>query len=76
VFRTHSVIPGQIERDTVLKERKVNFDVNNGAVEIKGSVASVAEKTRVRELVRGVTGVKDVANALEVKPADYRNDKR
>ena len=62
-----------IDNDPVLKERDINFDVNNGAVEIKGSVASAAEKTRVGELVRGVTGVKDVANALDVKPADYRD---
>lgn len=62
----------RIDRDTVLKDRHINFDVNNGAVEIKGSVASAAEKTRVGEMVRSVNGVKDVANALEVKPADYK----
>lgn len=63
----------RVDNDTILKERDINFDVNNGAVEIKGSVASAAEKTRVGEMVRSVNGVRDVANALEVKPADYRN---
>lgn len=62
----------QINNDPVLKDRHINFDVNNGAVEIKGSVASAAEKTRVGEIVRSVNGVREVANALEVKPADYK----
>jgi osmotically-inducible protein OsmY len=62
----------RIDNDPVLKDRHINFDVNNGAVEIKGSVASAAEKTHVGEIARSVTGVKDVANALEVKAAEYR----
>ncbi len=66
----------QVKNDPVLNERHINFDVNNGAVEVKGSVASAAEKTRVGEMVRSVNGVKDVANALEVKPADYRDNNR
>jgi osmotically-inducible protein OsmY len=65
----------RVDNDTVLKDRHINFDVNNGAVEIKGSVASAAEKNRVGEMVRSVNGVKDVANGLEVKPADYRDEK-
>jgi osmotically-inducible protein OsmY len=63
----------KVDSDTVLKDRHINFDVNNGAVEIKGSVASAAEKDRVGDMVRSVVGVKDVANALEVKPADYKD---
>jgi osmotically-inducible protein OsmY len=60
-----------IQNDPMLKDRDVNFDVNNGAVEIKGSVASDAEKARVGEMVRSVQGVKDAANGLEVHPDDY-----
>jgi osmotically-inducible protein OsmY len=60
-----------IDKDAVLTDRDVNFDVNNGAVEIKGSVASTAEKTRVGDMVRGVQGVKDMANGLEVRPDEY-----
>jgi osmotically-inducible protein OsmY len=66
----------QMNHDAVLKDRNVNFDVNNGAVEIKGSVASATEKTRVGEIVRGTKGVKDVANALEVRPDEYADQKR
>ena len=65
-----------VDKDPVLKDRDVNFDVNNGAVEIKGSVASANEKTRVGEMVRGMTGVKDMANGLEVRADEYSDRKR
>jgi osmotically-inducible protein OsmY len=64
-----------IDNDATLKDRDVNFDVNNGAVEIKGSVASAAEKDRIGTMARGVQGVKDVANGLEVKPDEYAGKK-
>jgi len=65
-----------VDKDPMLKDRDVNFDVNNGAVEIKGSVASASEKTRVGEMVRGVPGVKDMANGLEVRADEYSDRKR
>ena len=65
-----------VDKDPVLKDRDVNFDVNNGAVEIKGSVASANEKTRVGDMVRGVPGVKDMANGLEVRADEYSDRKR
>jgi osmotically-inducible protein OsmY len=61
-----------VKNDPQLKDHDINFDVNNGAVEVKGSVSSETEKARVTGMVRGVEGVKDVANALEVKPAKTR----
>ena len=65
-----------VDNDRTLHDRDVNFDVNNGAVEVKGSVASDAEKTRVGEMVRSVQGVKDMANGLEVRPDKYGGTKR
>jgi osmotically-inducible protein OsmY len=65
-----------IDQDPTFRDRDVNFDVNNGAVEIKGSVASAAEKTRVGEMVRSVPGVKDMANGLEIQADKYRSEKR
>jgi osmotically-inducible protein OsmY len=65
-----------IDRDPTLTDRDVNFDVNNGAVEIKGSVASAAEKARVGEMVRSVPGVKDMANGLEIQADKYKSEKR
>jgi len=57
-----------LDQDKVLRERDITFDVTNGVVTVKGDVRSVAEKTKVSELVRSAPGVKDLANALEIKP--------
>jgi osmotically-inducible protein OsmY len=58
-----------VDNDPVLKDRDVDFDVNNGVVTVKGDVRTASEKAKVTELVRSVPGVKDFANALEVKPS-------
>ena len=59
-----------IDRDPVRKERDVNFEVANGMVVVKGWVRSATERTRVEELAKAAPGVKDVANALEIKGVD------
>jgi len=67
---------GQIKRtlkrmindDPILRDRDVDFDVNNGAVTIKGEVRTAAEKNKVTQLVHAAPGVKDMVNALEIKP--------
>ena len=57
-----------VDADQVLRDRDVNFDVNNGVVTVKGEVRTAAEKAKVTDLVRATPGVRDVANALEIKP--------
>jgi osmotically-inducible protein OsmY len=57
-----------ISEDANLKNHNIDFDVNNGVVTVKGTVATAAEKNRVSEIVKSAPGVKDVANALEIKP--------
>jgi osmotically-inducible protein OsmY len=57
-----------IDNDPELKQHSISFSVNNGAVEVSGSVATASEKARVTEMVRTVAGVRDVANGLEVTP--------
>jgi hyperosmotically inducible periplasmic protein len=56
-----------VDRDTTLKDRSINFDVNNGVVTVKGTVRSQAEKNRVDEIVKNAPGVKDFANGLEIE---------
>jgi hyperosmotically inducible periplasmic protein len=56
-----------IDTDPDLRDRDIKFDVNNGVVTVKGEVRTAAEKTKVSELVRSAPGVKDMANALEIK---------
>ena len=56
-----------VDRDTSLKDRNIDFDVNNGVVTVKGTVRSQAEKNRVDEIVKNAAGVKDFANGLEIE---------
>jgi osmotically-inducible protein OsmY len=58
-----------VEADQVLRDRDIDFDVNNAVVTVKGDVRTAAEKTKVSDLVKSAAGVKDFANELEVKPA-------
>ena len=56
------------DADPILRDRDIDFDVNNGVVTVKGEVRTAEEKSKVTELVRAAPGVKDMANALEIKP--------
>jgi osmotically-inducible protein OsmY len=67
--RIRTDLKDMIDRDQVLRDRDIDFDVNNGVVTAKGEVRTTAEKTKVSELVKAAPGVKDFANALEIKPA-------
>lgn len=58
-----------LDTDEGLKQRDVNFEVLNGMVTIKGEVRSADEKNRIGELTKAAPGVKDVANGLEIAPA-------
>jgi osmotically-inducible protein OsmY len=57
-----------VSNDQVLRDRNVDFDVNNGVVTVKGDVRTTSEKTKVSDMVKSAPGVKDFANELEVKP--------
>ena len=56
-----------VDRDATLKDRNIDFDVNNGVVTVKGTVRSEGEKTRVSDIVKNAPGVKDFANGLEIE---------
>jgi osmotically-inducible protein OsmY len=56
------------DADPILRDRDIDFEVNNGVVTVKGEVRNAEEKNKVTELVRAAPGVKDMANALEIKP--------
>src|SRR5262245_26739192 len=61
-------LKSMVDRDPVLRDRSITFEVNNGAVLVKGDVRSAGEKAKLTELVRSAPGVKDFANAVEIKP--------
>lgn len=56
-----------VDNDPVLRERDINFEVANGAVTIKGEVRTAQEKSRVSDIVKSAPGVKDMANALDIR---------
>jgi osmotically-inducible protein OsmY len=66
--RIRSDLKDMVDKDQVLRDRDINFDVNNGVVTVKGEVRTPAEKSKVSDLVKSAPGVKDFANALEIKP--------
>jgi osmotically-inducible protein OsmY len=66
--RIKNSLKKMIDADATLRDRDINFDVVNGVVTVKGEVQTAGEKARVTELVREAPGVKDMANALEIKP--------
>lgn len=65
-IRSH--LKEMVGNDQVLRDRDIDFDVNNGVVTVKGEVRTAGEKTKVTDIVRSAPGVKDMANALEIKP--------
>lgn len=46
----------------------VNVEVNSGVVELSGFVPTMDQKMKAGEVARGVNGVKDVRNNIELKP--------
>src|SRR5436190_3164744 len=56
-----------VNDDPLLRDRDITFEVNNGAVTVKGDVRTAAEKNKVTDIVKAEPGVKDMANALEIK---------
>ncbi|HKB12469.1 MAG TPA: BON domain-containing protein [Vicinamibacterales bacterium] len=63
-----SSLKKMVDNDPVLRDRSITFDVNNGAVTVKGDVQSADEKAKLTQLVEAAPGVKDFVNAVEIKP--------
>jgi len=63
-----SALKKMVDSDPILRDRSVKFDVNNGAVTVKGEVQTADEKAKLSELVHAAPGVKDFVNAVEIKP--------
>jgi osmotically-inducible protein OsmY len=66
--RIEGVLDRMIDDDPVLRERDINLEISNGVVTVKGEVRSAQERNRVTQIVKAAPGVKDFANALEIKP--------
>jgi osmotically-inducible protein OsmY len=56
----------RLELDTFLRDRDIRVQVIDGVVLLTGEVWTPLERERVGELIRGVAGVVQVDNALDV----------
>lgn len=66
-------IANALREDTALSSVAPNItvDTNNGAVTLKGSVNSQQQRTDIESKVRGMAGVTQVTNNLEVSSASH-----
>jgi len=55
-----------------MSSRHVDVDTVNGLVTLHGAVSSAAERDKAAELARGVSGVRNVRNLLQVVPSKAR----
>lgn len=55
--------------NSITKARDIDVAVNHGVVQLSGFVDSNEELTTAADVARTVQGVKDVDNALKIKPA-------
>ena len=58
--------------DDRVKARDVSVETTNGEVYLRGKVDSAEAKTAAAEVTRGIEGVKNVKNDLQVVPASTR----
>jgi hyperosmotically inducible protein len=54
--------------DETTKGTQINVETRDGVVQLAGFVNTDAERDRATQVARGVSGVKDVRNDLEIKP--------
>lgn len=51
-----------------LDDQSISYDAKNGALVLKGSVKTSAQKSEAQTLAKAVPNVKEVVNEIEVKP--------
>jgi hyperosmotically inducible protein len=54
--------------DETTKGTQINVETRDGVVQLAGFVNTDAERDRATQVARGISGVKDVRNDLEIKP--------
>jgi osmotically-inducible protein OsmY len=62
----HSKIVAKLIGNTDVSEHKINVDVNNNVVTLRGTVDSAAEKAEAERVAKDTDGVKRVVNQLKV----------
>ena len=69
----HTKIVAKLISDTQTPERKINVDVVDGAVTLRGEVDTAEAKAEAERLAKATDGAKKVINQLKVVPAKAAN---
>ena len=72
----HTKVVAKLISDTQTPERKINVDVVDGAVTLRGQVDTAEAKTEAERLAKETDGVKKVVNQLKVAPAKAANSNK
>ena len=62
----HAKIVAKLVTDMKTPERKINVDVNNNVVTLRGTVDTAQQKQKTERIARDTDGVKQVNNQLRV----------
>lgn len=65
----HTKIVAKLITDPDTPERKINVDVVDGAVTLRGTVDTAEAKTEAERMAKETEGVKKVTNQLRLAPA-------
>jgi len=65
----HTKIVAKLIGNTETPERKINVDVVDGAVTLRGTVDTAEAKTEAERVAKETDGVKKVTNQLKIAPA-------
>ena len=65
----HTKIVAKLIADTATPERKINVDVVDNLVTLRGTVDSAEQKAEAEKIAKETEGVKSVKNQLQVAPA-------
>lgn len=59
-------------KDDIVKAMDVKVDTYNGTVQLSGFVDNAEQRTRAEQIARGVSGVRDVTNNIQLSPPPAR----
>jgi hyperosmotically inducible protein len=62
-----TAVKAKLVEDSTTKAHQINVETQKGIVQLTGFVESTEQKTRAAELARGVDGVVEVRNDLEIR---------
>ncbi len=68
----HTTIVAQLIGNSTSPERKINVDVKNNAVTLRGMVENTDQKSEAESVAKNTEGVKSVSNELKVATAPMK----